>query len=194
MGELSHITSTVWGLWASSSLFARVPLFLECWHGGYSSTATPAGHSPLGMVWAMKSHAAVGRAAGIFVISSATQPWPGPMKSRAGPDIESGLPPSPHAASVSQAPPSPSRLGRSSGSGSGDARSIRVLGRSGEVLYTARTRQAVRTWLKRNLDREKRKGALVEDKPRSKRRLKKPPTPGPKGGAVSRTPKPASEV
>lgn len=122
-----------------------------------------------------------------------TEPWPGP-KGRAGPDMETGLPPSPHSATVGQVPPSPSRLGRSSGSGSGDARSVlRVLSRSGEVLYTARTRQAVRTWLKRNLDREKRKGALVEDRPRSKRR-KKPPTPGPKGGAVSRTPKPASEV
>ncbi|CAE7614519.1 PIP5K1B [Symbiodinium natans] len=121
-------------------------------------------------------------------------PWPAPMKSRGlgSPDVTelatTAFPSSPAGITI---PPSPSRLGRSSGSS--DGRSMfRVLDRSGEVLYAARTRQAVRTWLKRNLDREKRKGALVEDRPRSKRRLKKHSTG--KVGAVSRTPRPAAEA
>ena len=119
-------------------------------------------------------------------------PWPAPLKGRPQAiDAELGFPSSP---AVAPSPASASRLARS-GSGSGDGRSVfRVLERSGEVLYTGRTRQAVRSWVKRNLDREKRKRIMIEDRPRSKRRLKKASNPSPAQGAVSRTPKTAAEV
>ena len=131
---------------------------------------------------------------GVCRIFCELDPWPAPAKGRPGSlsvDVELGIP---NASPAARVPPSPSRLGRSSGSGSGDGRSVfRVLDRSGEVLYAARTRQAVRSWVKRNLDREKRKGIMIEDAVRPKRRLKKSSGPSP-AGAVSRTPKRSVEV
>ena len=62
----------------------------------------------------------------------------------------------------------------SPGSGSNHERiTFRVIGRQGEVLFASRTKQTVRTWIKRNLDREKRRGVMIEERPRSKRSMKK---------------------
>lgn len=64
-------------------------------------------------------------------------------------------------------------IGSSGGSKDNENKiTFRVLGRNGELLFASRSKQTVRTWIKRNLDREKRKlgkGVLIEEKRRSAR-------------------------
>eukprot|EP00931_Biecheleriopsis_adriatica_P121543 TRINITY_DN96612_c0_g1_i1.p1 TRINITY_DN96612_c0_g1~~TRINITY_DN96612_c0_g1_i1.p1 ORF type:complete len:344 (+),score=37.32 TRINITY_DN96612_c0_g1_i1:35-1066(+) len=72
----------------------------------------------------------------------------------------------PAATVVGKSSPQHSASGSAGGNASsGEAKAgIYVLNRNGEVLYVGRTRSAVMRWVKRNLDRDKRKGILIEER------------------------------
>lgn len=75
-----------------------------------------------------------------------------------------------------------SPIGSSGGSKDNEHKiTFRVLGRNGELLFASRSKQTVRTWIKRNLDREKRKGVIIEEKRRSSRRSLKRLSPSAQG-------------
>eukprot|EP00438_Fugacium_kawagutii_P003094 Skav210376 [mRNA] locus=scaffold1526:49488:50381:+ [translate_table: standard] len=89
-------------------------------------------------------------------------------------DLERGDASPVHNTKSSRPSPSPdtsSRVSRkspmgSSGSKDGEKVTYQVLGRNGEPLFASRSKHSVRAWIKKNLDREKRKGVFIEEKPR----------------------------
>ncbi|CAK9024997.1 Uncharacterized protein SCF082_LOCUS16878 [Durusdinium trenchii] len=103
-------------------------------------------------------------------------PWPRPPPRREK-DLEAGETSPMHRDATTSVPRrSPPKLKSSPGGSSGKDESkmtFRVLSRDGVVVFAARSRQAIKSWVKRNLDREKRKGVLIEERPKSRRSFKK---------------------